>query len=215
MILQPKSIASFFAAVLFATAAQATITIELDAGHLYTTATTSAGYVNVGGLLQVLVSTNGSFAAPSLGSYTDFSPSTFVLANLAMNDTKTDETDNTFQFSLGGNVAQGESLMLRWFPSITLLQEQSGATPLLGTTYGQFEGSSADLYPGDSTSIPWTIPADGSNSDLYFLTVASGGTHAETVALANQTVSAIPEPATTSLLAGAVALGAMIWRRRK
>jgi len=181
--------------------------IELDAGHLFATDTTPSSYLATGSdgaLLQLIASTTGSFAAPSADSFTGDDPNEMVVANLAMNDfSGPDETDNAFDVTLTGNFGPGDALMLRWFPNISLDQQQAGMTPSLGTIYGQFEGSDAD------NGLGWIIPENGANDTgnggLFFLTTSSGGDHPDSGSLANLTVVSVPEPGTIfSFASGAI-----------
>jgi hypothetical protein len=229
-----KATLPLLATLLLAAAAKGGVTIDLDAGHLYSSGTTSAYYLpysttsgSTGALLQIIASTNGSFSNPTPGSYTGGNANNYVVADLSMNNAGTDEDFSEFSFTFGTdlnaefpNLASGDALLLRWFPSITLAQEEQGTTPSVGTAFGYFEGNAADDNAwGLPAALPWVIPSDGSNDTgndgLYFLTDASGGTLPETAGKASSTVTAVPEPAEFAELAGVLVVGAMFLGRRR
>ncbi len=139
----------------------------------------------------------------------------------------TDEYTGEFSFTFGTDLnaqfpalTSGDALLLRWYPTITLAQEEQGITPSLNTAYGYFQGSSADDTAwGLPGALAWVIPSDGSSdtgqSGLFFLTDASGGTLPETAGKASSTVTAVPEPAEFAELAGVLVVGAMFLGRRR
>jgi len=204
----------FVTSLFIVGAAHATITLELDAGHLYTSAGTGiSDYLPSTALLQLIVSDNGTFATPSAGSFVGGDTANeVVLENLQFSYAATDETDQTFSFTLPGGFTQGDSLLLRWWPTITLSGTNPSATPVGGSTYGQ----GIDTSDG---GLAWTLPADGTSDTglqgLFFLTGSSGGSLTEAAGEASHMVAAVPEPATFSLMAGALAIGAFAMRRRR
>lgn len=104
------------------------------------------------------------------------------------------------------SLSTGDHLALIWFSLLT----PSSSSLSVGDTYGIY--SSATLDDGGYT---WAIPSSGLTIELAFKTIAAGGTHPETEAYANLTVTAVPEPATCAALAGLGMLGLTFWRRRK
>lgn len=215
-----RAIIAALVALLVGAHARGTMTIEIDAGHLYSTNDTTGCYLTTGSdgaLLQVLVSMTGTFAAPTAGSYTGGDSNEMVIANLAMNDfAGTDESDSTFTFTLCDNIQPGDALLLRWYPDLSLDDEQAGATPDAGMCYGQFEGSAEDSEGG----LAWVLPADGSNdtgsSGLFFLTQDSDGDDPESSGIAAMTVMAdpVPEPGMIGLTSIGLLLGGIAAKRR-
>jgi hypothetical protein len=204
-------------ACLVAADSNASMIIELDAGHLFSSDTTSSSYLSTGAngaLLQIIASTSGTFAAPTAESFTGGDPNEMVIANLAMNSfSGPDETDNTFNISLTGSFAAGDALMLRWFPSLSLNEEQGGATPALGMDYGQFQGSDAD------GGLGWVLPDNGASdtgtNGLFFLTESSGGAHSDSEGIASLTIQTVPEPTIPGLFFVAITFLGFFLRGRK
>lgn len=112
----------------------------------------------------------------------------------------------TWSASSGGS----NQLSLLWFPSLT----QSSTTLAGGESYGIY---SAATSPGDSTSSNWFTPSDGTTShSLYAFTESSifVGDTPDANLVADMTV-AVPEPSQIAAVIGALALGLVVWRRRK
>jgi len=186
-----------------------------------------------GDLVQLIGDTSSSFGAPTATSFTGSDPNEVVLASFAMDDTTT-EIGGVFQetitFNIGtgaGQIPAGSNLLLRWYPTVSFASYNAlTSTPGAGTAYGQYT-STAQEYPGDpnpQTATPWTVPVAGDfNYDVWFLTVSEDANGpstpvnppANSAGLANLTVAAIPEPTTLSFVAGALALSALVWRRRR
>lgn len=221
-------VASLTIFTLGCSAANAAVTIELDAGILR--GTTATSLEPVGGLLQIIATRSGSatnFGTPTPGSFATGADN-LVVANFAMNYTfGSGETDNRITFTLENTGASasattfdvGDPLLLRWWPSITY-NTATGApsrTPTGGDTFGQFRSDT-----GENGGIAWFTPTDGSlltfPSGLNFNTIAAGGTNAETAGFATNIVSPVPEPSTYALLGlglGGLTFGAMQQRRRR
>lgn len=190
-----------------------------------------------GYLVMLLGDTTSTFGNPTATSYTGNDPNEQVLSYTSMQDDTTGLTGvmrYTFTITLGtgpGEIPAGDYLMLRWFPSISLAtyNASSGvgsasAGPGNGTAYGYYTASTKE-YPSDpnpQTTTPWTAPqANDYGYDDWFVTTSETSTvmySAQNVppnsdGLASYTV--VPEPATLSFLAGAFAIGALAFRRRK
>ncbi len=194
-----------------ATFVHATITIDLAGGNLYTAIPGTVA--PTGCLIQLIVSTTDNvFTAPNSGSFTGGSADDFVLASFSLNAPfGPGSFENVFNFALSAfpNLTPGDSLLLRWFP--TLSGTTPPSAPPAGAIYGQFR---IDIVEPPS-DIGWFVPSDGAAVTLAFLTMAQGGTHPETDGLANMTVALIPEPSTLALLGVAMAGLVAYSRRRK
>ena len=92
-------------------------------------------------------------------------------------------------YNLGGNIAQGNEIGVLAFAT------SSTASAAAGDTYS--------LFTND-----WVIPADGANASL------TGGGPYGGAAAGTGSVTAVPEPSTYATLAGLLALGFVMLRRR-
>jgi hypothetical protein len=174
-----------------------------------------------GYLLQVIADTSSTPGAPTASSFTGTDSNEVVVTSTAMNYVASpgDAAINV-SFTLGTTgtpTGTGSYLFLRWYPTLT----SSATSPGNGTSYGQFS-SLSDEYPSNTSSIDWQIPAFG-NYDMYFLTQSQDSLGPGTAnnpppnsaGVANLVVGAVPEPASISLIAGAIGLGAIAVRRRR
>ena len=197
---------SLLASVAFA---HGTVLINLGAGNIY--GTSLATLAPPGSLLQLIVSTTDNiFTAPVAGSYTGGSADDIVLASFVINAGlgSPGTVAQPITVTYTGNITAGDLIMLRWFPTLTLLD----TAPPADAPFGQFR---IDLIQ-DFSTIAWVLPPDaGGAFDLNFLTMAQGSTvNPETAGLANMVV-AIPEPSTVALLGLSVIGLAAYSRRRK
>jgi hypothetical protein len=105
------------------------------------------------------------------------------------------------------NITAGDLLLVRWYPTLTTASTQPGP----GTTYGEFRTNAIE----SGSTINWTVPADGTNNNLSFLTATYGGAEPDAAGRASLTVSAVPEPSSyISAVLGLAGLGVTILRRR-
>lgn len=99
----------------------------------------------------------------------------------------------------------GDSLMLRWFPSLTIGATQPGIT-----SYGSYRTDSIL----DGSNIAWIAPADaGGTWTLSVISVDFGGSTSNAMMTASLVV--IPEPSSFAALAGLAVLGVVATRRRR
>jgi hypothetical protein len=103
---------------------------------------------------------------------------------------------------VSGSLAAGQQLAIYWFPTIT-------TTSIAGSVseYGFFRSDS----PVSNSDIGFIMPGDGSNVNLFALTVSATGDLAESAL----TAVAVPEPSTYAAIFGALALGFVAYRRRR
>lgn len=198
-----KLLLSAVALVSFSASSFATITINLTGAYIQF----ADGFTRapVGSLVQLVASTNDSiFTAPSADSFTGDSSDDFVVASFEVN-LEPGAFLEDIVFSLAGTLGTGDQLMLRWFPQLTL----TAAAPGADAQYGEFR---TDAIENGSTTN-WTVPADGSTHELYFLTSSAGGTRPNSEGAANFVV--VPEPSTYALMVvGAAGLVGYARRRR-
>jgi hypothetical protein len=196
----------------------ATVTLYLDAGYLYS-GNSASSYLPTNSLVLLISNTGeSSFQAASLNHYVtgdDSIVDAFPMAYNAGNSTVPEveaTITGTFGVTLpgGGDLAQGDELALRWFPNITYTQYTQGILPAANNAYGTYT-SGTNAYDGGDE---WVAPANGDDSDLVFNTDAAGGTQSENDGYASSII-AVPEPASFPLVAGALALGALILRKRR
>ena len=200
-----------------ATAAHATVTIELDAGYLrgQPNGGTPAA-MPVGGLLLLISNTGESlFDSATAGHYVTGDDS--IVAAFAMNDNGGGGTLPEDQTPLnglpyGGTFVSGDELALRWFPGITYTQYEDGVLPTASEYYGTYSAGTSAPDGGND----WVVPADGTLAwDLDFFTSDDSGAEPPSAGYASSEIAAVPEPGSIALLTGAFGLGAMMLRRRK
>ena len=198
----------------------ASVAVQLDAGVLRT----STGSTFTGGMLQLIAArtANATFAAPTANSFVGGDTANeFVLASFAFNQGGagfvTGETSNfinfTYENTTPGNSSTtfdpGDSLLLRWYPSLTL----SSSSPGAGTSYGQYRSSSPP-----NGGLAWAGPADGStltgSNGLIFLTSSANGANPDIAGYASNFVASVPEPSSVVLSSAVALLGLLKLRRR-
>jgi hypothetical protein len=190
--------------------AHASITINLDAERLKTSGGSS---MPVDGLVILVASTaDSTFNGPS--------PTAFVTGDdhlVGKFDLSAWQSPGVFTLglktSLSGDWAAGDSLMMYWFPTLTI----GSTAPGLGTSYGQYG------YYGNATGTygpQWVTPSDGGTVGLKFFTTDAsflkpgGGPVDASAGLASLSVTAVPEPATCGMIAAMVCLaGAVVSKR--
>ena len=201
----PKIIFALAATLVTASAAMATVTINLGADVLFQSDGTTP--IPTGALVQLVASTlDNTFTAPTATSFTGGSTDDVVLANLVAG--APGEFAAPVVLNLSGNLTTGDELMLRWWPTLTI----SSSTPGTGATFGQFRTDSIENF----SDIAWVVPGDPSNVGLNFLDTAGGGTEPNSAGRAAFSVTAVPEPSTWTVAAiVATSLGAHFLRRRR
>lgn len=106
------------------------------------------------------------------------------------------------------NLNTGDPLAIVWLPGLN----SSSTTLSGGQTYGLYQG-----VPPESDSDAWVVPLGGTtDTQLTFITTADtadGGTAPASDGYASFTVSAVPEPADFSLIAGAAGCLAVMGQR--
>jgi hypothetical protein len=198
-----KTLLAFAGLFVLASGAQASISIEIDAGILYS-GTSTATRMPIGGLLQLVATRGGGagvFVPPMPGAFV--SGDNLVVSNFAMNYViQPGETDNVVIFNLENTTAAtpatfdvGDALLLRWYP--TLNTSSTAANLVAGTPYGQYRS-----VVGESGGVAWVTPADGTvltlPNGLNFNTIAASGTNPEAVGFASLIV--VPEPSTIGMV---------------
>lgn len=202
-----KTFISVLGAAVLTCVSQASVNINLGVGELYGTSTSTI--FPDGGLVQLIVSTgDASFSIPTAGSFV--SGDDIVLGNFDLQSGVSGAPgalSTALSINYSGSLAAGESLLVRWFPTLTL--GSVGAGPAAGTIFGQYRTDSAI----DGSSTGWFLPADGQTVALNFLTLAVGGSSPESLGLSSSMVTAVPEPATYAAILGLVTLGLVGYRR--
>lgn len=192
------------------------VTIDLGGGQLLTS---SSAAVPDNMLVQLLADTTSTFGAPTAGSFTGTDANEIVLwsgtisfANSGIAGGFSSPVQLTLG-QLGATEATGSFLMLRWYPTLTAAASSPGA----GTSYGQFDDSNISTPDAASGSnIDWQIPATSASPyTLNYLSMSEGGDEANSAGVANLTTGAVPEPTTLSLMAGVMAVGAMVLQKRR
>jgi len=144
------------------------------------------------------------------GSYVSGTNSILAAGGFNING-GTNETVTTFTISSG---TTGDELALRWFPSITYSQYQSGTLTLAGQYFGTYAPSPLGTTPDGGNA--WVL-TNGGTFSLNFFTTNSNGGGSQLPALGftnNQIASAVPEPSTYALFALGL-LGLLVMARRK
>ena len=209
----------FIAAMLALVSAHSqadTVTINVAGGQLLTSGSTA---VPNNMLIQLLGDTTSTFGAPTAGSFTGTDPNEVVLWSGTVSSVNSGFAGGFSSKvvltlgALGAAENTGSYLMLRWYPTLSV----SASTPGGGTTYGQFDNSGNTTPDAASGSdIDWQVPATSGNAyTLNYLSVSEGGDEPNSAGVANLTVGAVPEPTTFSFVAGALALSALVARRRR
>jgi len=205
------SILTIIAALCVAQIATATVSFQIKAESL----NTSAGVAAPTSTLAYLVAdtNNNGFGPVSAGSSTTVGSFANGVDDqiLAKFDLSTFATAGVLSTTVTGiTVPVGTPLALYWFPTLTI----SSSTVAGGTSYGTYNSASA--IDGSSA---WIAPANGTtNYKTFFYTSSAsilhtGGTNAATLGNASLTVAAVPEPSRVMLLG--LGLGAFIVRRRR
>jgi len=198
----------------FTTASAQSVTISMGAGTLYN----DTGTMLTSGRLVLLVADTNQNGFGALFTGSHLTAGSFLNGDDQILGRAFTEADGgaAAQFNLiplASNptpglftqLTTGDHLAIIWF---SLLGEDATQLAYMDS-YGLFSSSSLTL-DGD----PWQIPSGGSTISINFLTQDALGTHPETDAFANLTVSAVPEPATYAALLGLTVLGLAAWRRR-
>jgi len=162
------------------TCMQASITFNIDAGHLKTR--DGSQLMSVNGLVLLVGSTkDSSFGRPT--------PESFVTGDdiiLYRGDLNSGFGPGLFQravsFSLSSlpGLKPGDPVQLYWFPTRTA----GDANPGEGTTYGSYRHDT-----GLDGSAPWVIPSDGSLVNLKFITASLGGANSNTIGYASHVIT--------------------------
>ena len=197
----------------FAHAQTGTVSLKITAGLLENSAGTAVE--PDGGLLQLIASPSGTFSPPTSSSYV--SGDNTVVESFAMNSnggTSGLSVNALNSLALSSNFTSGESLLLRFYPSLTAAGMP--AAPTLGTTFGEVRSSTTEFGPTvDPSETAWFVPSGGSTVDLDYVTSSAGGTYANDSAYATDIVGAtVPEPS-TGVLFGCGLLGLIGLRFRR
>ena len=123
--------------------------------------------------------------------------------------------------SNGGYIEQAFATVVGQSYRVTFGVGRSGGGQDLSLSAGVFEGVS--FVSGSTFAPPAAVGyalgefsfVAGSGSARLRFTDTSGGNSISDLYLDNVAVSAVPEPGTWALLAGAAALGLAVWRRRR
>lgn len=178
-----------------------TITIDFSLGVLSNAAGTALAD---GALVQIIASPDATFAAPT--GTTFVSGGDLLVYSVGLDSASGGMAGATVinpgALSLSSTPIAGYNLIARWFPTLTT----ASSAPGYGTAYGQWG------FPNDAS---WFAPAPPGTSSYSFLTVAAGGANADTLGRASLSTAAIPEPSTYAAIAGALALGAVGYRRHR
>lgn len=172
-----------------------------------------------GSLIQIIANYDGtSLAAPTSADFLGGDTSSVILWQGGLDSSTTGLAGTTtIQLSdlavysndtTGSYLSAGDSLIVRWFPSLT----SSDSTPGV-TSFGQYGYSAVS---GATLDTSWVVPSASSAVDYQLLTTDVGGSLASSVGQATSTTSAVPEPAATAglMALAALAIGAVVRRRR-
>lgn len=222
-----KTSISVLAAVLVAGAANASVTINLGVGEIYSdpAATTLAPS---GALINVLAKTDGTSWGSPQDIYNLFQPLTdsflpsgpfSLVQSFGSDDGAGPGTTFTpVNYSYAGDFSAGDQLLMVVYPTLTT----SATSPGLGTL-GLFYRTDLLLNGSD---IAWVAPSDGFTVNLFATTAAVGGELAANIFApgdanmpgsgGGQGFTTVPEPSTYALLSLAgLALGGYVARRRR
>lgn len=181
------------------TLSHAVVTIDFTIGIL-ADASGSAPLGN-GPLIQIIGSSDNSFAAPTAGAFTGGND--VLLFSGSFDITTSANTPGAMLLSLNNiSLAANTNLLVRWFPTLTIGASAPGGS----TPYGQY---------GSLTDVAWVSPSNGQTVAIGFLTLSAGGSTADSAGFASLTTTAIPEPSTYAAILGALALGFVAYRRRQ
>ena len=207
-------------AALAPAAAQASVTINLAAGYLYTANGTATTDRLSGGTVVLLCDANGN----GFGDLTQATAHWYAdNGDVVLGVWSTGTSSSTkgklslkqigpFDVAAGNGVSAGDNLMLVWYD----LPYSSSFT----TDSGPGNGVPFNYYRTDSTlngsDSGWKVPADGSTIALNMFTVSrDNGTYGDGIAEASGQTSrgtaAVPEPASLAVLA----LGGMLLASRR
>lgn len=210
---------AFLSLIVFASVAQASVTLNFDFGPAYTAG--GAGMVNTGSLGVLVADTSGSgFAqgASLIGS--TLSTGSTLGGNRILGVMNASEiTGGIFGFSSPVSVSDftglttgtatglgGTPLMFYWFPSIS----SSGTTLGGGESYGSFRSNTIDA--GSGSDISFNLPSDGGTYSLAAYDTTLGGGYASSLFQANS-VAGVPEPG--RLMLALIGLSGLFLRRRR
>lgn len=210
---------AFLSLIVFASMAQASVTLNFDFGPAYTAG--GAGMVNNGSVGVLVADTSGSGFAQgaSLIGSTLTAGGTLGGNRILGVMNATEISGGIFGFSSTVNVSDftglttgtatglgGTPLMFYWFPSIN----SAGSTLAGGESYGSFRSDTID--GGSSSDISFNLPADGGAYSLAAYDTTLGGGYASSLFQANS-VAGVPEPGRV-MLALLGLLGLTLRRRR-
>jgi hypothetical protein len=183
------------------------LSINIDAETLRNA---SGGLFPVSGLVILTAATQGSFFGPSAVSFATGSEMVLTRWDLSAWNTPGALSDAIASLSFSGDWNPGDALRLYWYPTLT----KNATAPGAGTPYGFYSDA-----VGIDGSDPWITPAEGNTMHLILSTsgtpilAAQPGSVDPAKGIASSTVTAVPEPATTTfVLAGLACFAA---RRRR
>jgi hypothetical protein len=202
-------------AALTATSSASAITITVDAELLKDNLGSA---MPVTGLVILTAATTGVFNGPQDGAFVSGDEVIVFKWDLAAFTTPGLISDLGISPSPTGAWNQGDALRLYWYPTLDL----ASTAPVVNTPYGTYRDPAAD--PGSTLdgSDQWVTPANGATISLKFFTadatfLSPGGTNPASAGIASYLVpfatTAVPEPSSAFLLAGASAL--LLNRRRR
>jgi hypothetical protein len=217
--MKPTRLLFSLAALLACSAAHATITIEIDADYLTTSANVAAP--DGSALFLVADESGAGFGLPQAGTYsfgTNWGGPSFddkVVDVLPVDSSSigiTGVIDTQIDLSLSSVTgwAVGQHLGLYWLPSDIFSSGSATITP--GAGYGFFNFNSVG-----SDSSTWVTPADGTTPPpfVFHSALAQNLDASNDVPTYGTVPSAVPEPSTFALLGGVVCLAFAVYRRRK